>query len=247
MSRLLPDPSLHWPLPREGVALIAEFEGCKLRAYKCPAGVWTIGWGETDGVTPDMAWTQEQADSRFCESLIEFTAKVQALLTLPPTRWQLSAMVSLAYNIGLAGFARSTVLKAHNRGDYEAASRAFGLWNKARVHGVLTELAGLTRRRAAEAALYLREEVEERMPQAVDTESSLAKSPIQQGGVVTAATGIGTVLASVTEGFSGHISKLSSMAKDVGLDPLLLVGVVLAVAGGTVAYWRWKQRKGGWA
>lgn len=247
MNRLLPDPSLHWPLPREGVALIAEFEGCRLRAYKCPAGVWTIGWGETDGVTPNMAWTQEQADVRFCESLVEYVAKVQALLTLPPTRWQLAAMTSLAYNIGLAGFARSTVLKAHNAGRYADAARAFELWNKARVNGVLTELDGLVRRRKAEGAMYLREDAEERMPQAVDAETPLAKSPIQQGGAVTAATGVGTVLAAFTETFSGHVSKLATMAKDVGLDPLLLVGVVLVVAGGTVLYWRWKQRKGGWA
>jgi lysozyme len=242
-----PDHKLPWPIDLEAVRLIAEFEGCRLQAYRCPAGKWTCGWGETDGVGPDTVWTQEYADQRFCDSLTDYTEKVRDKLTREASGSQLGAMVSLAYNIGVTAFGRSTVLRAHNAGDFEAASRAFGLWNKARVNGALTELKGLTRRRAAESALYLRDEAQDRMPQAVEAESPISKSPIQQSGAVTVATGVGTILASVADPFAGYVSKMAGMAKDVGLDPLLLVGTVLAVAGATVMYWRWKQRRGGWS
>jgi lysozyme len=247
MAMVLPDPTLPWPISRDAVALIAEFEGCRLRAYRCPAGKWTCGWGETDGVGPDTIWTQEYADQRFCDSLTDYTEKVRELLTRDASLSQLGAMVSMAYNVGVAAFARSTVLKAHNAGDFDAASRAFGLWNKARVNGKLQELAGLTRRRAAESALYLKDEAYARMPQAVEAEAPLTKSPIQQSSAVTIVTGIGTVLASVADPVASQVGKIASMARDVGLDPLLLVGTVLAVAGATVMYWRWKQRRGGWS
>lgn len=247
MTATLPDPTLSWPITREAVALIAEFEGCRLRAYRCPAGKWTCGWGETDGVGPDTVWTQEYADQRFCDSLTDYTEKVREMLTRDASLSQLGAMVSLAYNIGLAAFKRSTVLKAHNAGEFEAAARAFGLWNKARVNGALQELAGLTRRRAAESALYLKDEDYARMPQAVEAETPLAKSPIQQSGAVTAVTGITAVLAAVADPVAAHVSKIAGMARDVGVDPLLLVGIILAIAGVTTAYWRWKQRKGGWS
>ena len=243
----LPDSNLAWPIPLEAVALIAEFEGCRLKAYRCPAGRWTCGWGETDGVGPDTVWTQEYADQRFCDSLTDYTEKVRELLTREASLSQLGAMVSFAYNVGVAAFGRSTVLKAHNAGDFEAASRAFGLWNKARINGKLQELAGLTRRRAAESALYLKDEAYARMPQAVEAEVPLTKSPIQQSGAVTVATGIGTVLAAIADPVAGHVSRIANVAKEVGIDPLLLVGTIILIAGSTVMYWRWKQRKGGWS
>ncbi len=242
-----PDHNLPWPIDIEAVRLIAEFEGCKLQAYRCPAGKWTCGWGETDGVGPDTVWTQEYADQRFCDSLTDFTEKVRDKLTREASASQLGAMVSLAYNVGVAAFARSTVLKAHNSGDFEAASRAFGLWNKARVNGALTELKGLTRRRAAESSLYLRDESQDRMPQAVEGESNLSKSPIQQSGVVTAATGVGTVMAAMVDGFGEQVKRVGEIATSVGVQPVLVIGFTLAIAGGTAIYYRMRQRKGGWA
>lgn len=256
----LPDPSLPWPIPRPAVALIAEFESCRLRAYRCPAGVWTVGWGETAGVAPGMVWTQAQADQRFCDSLIAFTQQVQQLLTAHAEPNQLGALVSLAYNIGMAAFTRSSVLKAHNAGDAQAAARAFGLWNKARVNGVLTVLAGLTRRRAAEAALYLTPEPGEhveRMPQAVATESKLAESPMMRGGATTVAGGAAVAapaLAPVLEhvetakGAMATLKALADQAQEfLGFPPIVLVGVALVAAGWLVMHWRAKQREQGWA
>lgn len=243
----LPDPSLPWPIPMEAVALIAEFEGCRLKAYRCPAGVWTIGWGETAGATPGTEWTQEYADQRFCESLTEYAAKVRAMVTQPSTPEQIGALTSLAYNIGLEGLRRSTVLRQHNAGDFAAASRAFNLWNKARVNGVLTELPGLTRRRAAEQALYLKSDDSVRMPQAVNGESSLAASPINQSGVVTVATGAVALASSMFESIKPLLKDAAEAAATFGVSPGMVFGVVLLVTGGTTVYWRWKQRKGGWS
>lgn len=256
----LPDPNLDWPIPMGAVALIAEFESCRLRAYRCPAGVWTLGWGETEGIAPGMVWTQAQADQRLRDSLSAFTAKVQALLTAHAEPNQLGALVSLAYNIGIGAFGRSSVLKAHNAGDVQAAARAFGLWNKARVNGTLTVLAGLTRRRAAEAALYLTPEPGEhveRMPQAVATESKLAESPMMRGGGATVAGGAAVAapaLAPVLEqvetakGALASLKALASQAQEfLGFPPIVLVGIALVAAGWLVMHWRVKQRAQGWA
>lgn len=249
----LPDPNLPWPICMEAVALIAEAEGCRLRAYLCPAGVPTIGWGETDGVRMGMVWTQQEADRRFCESLASYTADVRRLLTGWTTDEQLGAMVSLAYNIGPGAFGKSTVLRQHNAGDADAAARAFGLWNKARVNGVLTELKGLTARRAAESALYLRppaEEPHERMPQAVQPESSLAASPIARTGAAVGASGALVAL----DGIGAHLDtarglagKLGDLASLVGVPPQAFLAAALVAAGGALVWWRWKQRRGGWA
>lgn len=257
----LPDPRLPWPIPMRAVALIAEFESCRLRAYRCPAGVWTIGWGETSGVKPGMVWAQEQADQRFCDSLAIYTSRVEQMLTAHAEPNQLGALVSLGYNIGTGALAKSSVLRAHNAGDEQAAARAFALWNKARVGGVLTVLAGLTRRRAAEAALYLTPESEaptERMPQAVATESPLRASPIAQGGAATAAIGGATAAAEMLGPAAGQIRELSGVAETVrgfadqvreflGFPPSVLFAAALIVAGVLVVRWRFKQRKDGWA
>ena len=248
----LPDPGLPWPIPMDAVALIAEAEGCRLRAYRCPAGVWTIGFGATDGVEPGMVWSQEQADKRLCADLTKRAAAVEVMLTEHAEPNQLGALVSLAYNIGAGALAKSTVLKAHNRGDAQAASRAFGLWNKATVGGKLTVLAGLTARRAAEAALYLKPEPDapaERMPQAVQAESSLAKSQIAQGGVATA--GVGVLMSDLPS----HITPIKAaldaargvLVDTLGIPTQWLVPAVLVAAGCVICYWRWQQRKGGFA
>jgi lysozyme len=250
----LPDANLPWPIAMEAVALIAEFEGCKLKAYKCPAGVWTIGWGETDGVYPGLVWTQEQADRRFCESLTDFTKQVKSKLTVYAEPNQLGAMVSLAYNIGLGGFGRSTVLRAHNKGDEQAAARAFGLWNKATVNGVKTELPGLTRRRAAESALYLKPEesaIHLRMPQAVDGDASLTESPIAKSGAVTAGAGVFSLLSEAStnvETVSGFTAGIKEFIGHLGFSIQMnwVIPVALIMIGGAIIWWRNKQRNDGW-
>jgi len=138
-------------------ALMHHFEECRLKAYLCPAKVWTIGWGNTyypDGrkVKAGDRITQAEADELFAQVVeCDFAAPVAAAIgAAPSTPAQFGAMVALAYNIGVSAFRTSTVARRHRSGDHDGAADAFALWNKAggRV------LAGLVRRRAAEAALY---------------------------------------------------------------------------------------------
>src|SRR6218665_2994698 len=98
---LSPNKSLPWPIVWAGVQLIALAEGCRLRAYLCPANVWTCGWGDTKNVTSTTVWTQSEADSKFCDSLTVFAGRVRALCTRAPMPTELAALTSLAYNIGL--------------------------------------------------------------------------------------------------------------------------------------------------
>lgn len=137
---------------RRGVALIQEFESCRLKAYLCSAGKPTLGWGSTG---PDihlgMTWTQEQADERFARDLQRFEREVESLLTFEPTRNEFSALVSFAYNVGVNALAKSTLLRKFNSGDTAGASNEFLRWNKAGGN----VLAGLTRRREAERDLFL--------------------------------------------------------------------------------------------
>ncbi len=240
-----------------GRALIKQFEGFREIAYQDVVGVWTVGFGFTRGVTPGQHMTLAQAEARLITELLGYEQAVLSGCTLEPNQNQLDAMCSLAWNIGIAGFLRSTVLRAHNRGDFQSASRAFGLWNKAGGR----EWAGLTRRRAAEAALYLepapglvQRVVEgaipaaqagevpppppaQAMPQQIDHESGMGAS-----GINRAATIAGTTAATV-----GAVSSIKQSVSDLGgwVVPLLCVAVV-ALAG-YIIWQRWQQRKKGWA
>lgn len=262
----LPDPSLPWPISLDAVGLIADYEkdpktgGPWLKAYRCPAGVWTIGWGETDGVRPGDTCTKEEADRWLLEDTTERARRVREACTVEPSDAELGAMVSLSYNIGfgdlkrkIPGFLTSTVLRQHNAGNRQAAARAFGLWNKAKVDGQLQVLNGLTARRAREEALYLQSDdgSSGRMPQAVEAESKLRESPINKGGVAAAGTGVIAVVTQAGESLSSvsdPLRKVKALFLDtMGIPadwflPLVLIGVGLAVI-----YWRNKQRKEGWA
>lgn len=250
---MLPDPALPWPIPMAAVALIAEAEGCRLKAYRCPAGVPTIGWGETDGVQMGDSCTQEQADRWLLEDLQERTRAVQALCTRVPARNELGALVSLAYNIGTGALAKSTALRRHNAGQHEAAARAIELWDKARVNGVLTTLPGLTARRARERALYLTpdEPRTEPMPQAVEAESKMTASPINKGGAIAIGAGVLQGLREMGEKI-GDIKATLDAARSVLVDTLgvpveLILPLVLIAAGALVIRWRRRQRAEGYA
>jgi lysozyme len=140
---------------QKGVDLIKSFEGCELRAYVCPAGVLTIGYGHTGpDVRSGQRISEEQAEQLLRDDLGRFEDGV-AKHAGKASQGQFDAMVSLCFNIGIRAFAGSTVCKRHRTGDHARAADAFLMWNKGRVRGRLTVLPGLTRRRAAERRLYL--------------------------------------------------------------------------------------------
>jgi len=133
-----------------GLAIIRKYEGLRLTAYLCPANVWTIGYGSTGPhVKPGLTITATQADALLQTDLDRFEAAV-SLGAPKSSQAQFDAMVSLAFNIGTGAFLGSTLLRKHNAGDHAGARAEFARWNKA--GGKV--LAGLSNRRAAEAALY---------------------------------------------------------------------------------------------
>jgi len=138
-----------------GRDLIKSFEGLRLDSYRCSAGVATVGWGHTGpDVRIPMTITEERAEELLDNDLRRFEAGVEALVGNAATDDnQFSALVSLAFNIGLGKLATSTVLRRHKAGNRVGAGNAFLMWNRAggRV------LAGLMRRREAERKLYLGE------------------------------------------------------------------------------------------
>lgn len=136
-----------------GVDLIKAFEGCKLESYKCPAGIWTIGYGHTGpNVTSGLSIDEQEAESLLYDDLVKFEDGVNKLTCeLDITQGMFDALVCFAYNVGLDALARSTLLKLLKQNKVLEASEQFKRWNKANGK----ELAGLTRRRNAEAELFL--------------------------------------------------------------------------------------------
>ena len=139
----------------EGYALIKRFEGCRLKAYKCPANVWTIGFGNTfyengEKVKEGDVITQQRADELAKFIIDQFAVVIAPFIKQPLTENQFSACVSLAYNIGTGGFKRSSVFKKLNVNPLDATiADSFRLWNK----GGGKVLPGLLKRRTAECKL----------------------------------------------------------------------------------------------
>ena len=134
----------------KGLEMIKHFEGLELEAYKCAAGVWTIGYGHTKGVQDGDVITEQQADDMLVEELKEYENYINTLVTVELNQNQFDAMVSWVYNLGSSNLKASTLLKVLNAGNYEGVPEQIMRWNKAggRV------LEGLTRRRQAEADLF---------------------------------------------------------------------------------------------
>lgn len=136
--------------------LMHEFEGCRLEAYPDPGSrdghPWTIGYGSTGpGIHKGVTWTRQQAEQRFEADLAKFGVKVDRLLEGAPTKQhQFDALVAWVYNVGAGAAADSTLLRLHKARDYEGAAKQFRRWNM--NDGKV--MRGLTRRRAAEEALY---------------------------------------------------------------------------------------------
>lgn len=146
---------------KSAYALIHTFEGCRLHAYKCPAGVWTIGWGHTAGVYEGMSITREKAnefleqDIRIFEDNLTFALglddKDRMPNGLPISQHQFDALLSFTYNVGTGNLARSTLLRKVKANPKDPSIRGeFARW----VYGGGKRLPGLVRRRKMEADLY---------------------------------------------------------------------------------------------
>jgi len=139
---------------KPAIDLIKKFEGCKLSAYLCPAGVITIGYGHTKNVKKGDKITQERAEQLLRDDVAALRKIINELVTVSLTDNKNGALVSLAYNIGITALKNSTLLKKLNQGNYQGAANEFTKWDKATIKGKKVVLAGLTKRRKAELEMF---------------------------------------------------------------------------------------------
>jgi len=141
---------------KAGLELIKSFEGLGLKAYLCPSGVLTIGYGHTgkvrgNKITLQTTITPEEAETLLKEDLTRFEKAVDSLVKVPLNSNQFDALVSFVFNIGINAFSGSTLLKLLNSGDYKGASQQFKRWIYGNGKKVLE---GLKKRRTAEEKLF---------------------------------------------------------------------------------------------
>ncbi|WP_103327466.1 lysozyme [Bacteroidetes bacterium endosymbiont of Geopemphigus sp.] len=135
----------------KGIDLICGFEDFRAKAYKCQAGVWTIGYGHTKGVKPGDHITMEGAVLLLKQDLKDAQAAIEAYIKVPLSQNQYDALSSFIFNLGVNNFKDSTLLKKLNVRNYRRASKEFLQWNK--VKGEISE--DLTKRREAERKLFV--------------------------------------------------------------------------------------------
>lgn len=236
-----------------GLDIIKKFEGYgkllpdgSCTAYQENLGggkvdIPTIGWGCTVGVKMGDVWSVQQAEDALRAEIAKFEDGVSKAITFTPTQNQFDAMVSLAYNIGIAGFAGSTVLRRANAGDFQGAASAFNMWVKAQGQ----TLQGLVSRRAQEAALFLLDGPVSAPAPKVDAPASvnwqLAFSPTFIGSILTMIAGVSTAANSILTAVP-----INDLQTAVGIIPYIsmfvpqfatVLGLVTTVLGGFIA-WR---------
>jgi len=231
------------------IDLVKKFEGLHkvkddglVHAYRCPAGKWTLGFGATKGIRSGMSCTPAEAEQRLIKDLDEHGKIVKKYVNVPLSQGQYDALTSFVFNLGGGNFKSSTLLKKLNAGLYDECPEQIMRWNKARVDGKLTPLRGLTRRRAAEAAIFSRDaqlpsdEGGPEMPQKVTAAAPkpLAKSKTMAGvGIAGAATAMNEL--------AGQLQGLVAYA-----DSLKMIFLLCAIAGiALAAYARIKDHNEG--
>ena len=248
----------------KGLGLIKAHEGKRLAAYLCPAGVWTIGYGHTSAagdpaVAAGMTITAQEADAILSNDIDLFEDGVAKLLRKARVNLvephEFDAMVSLAFNLGLGAFARSTVLARYLRGDKAGAGAAFSFWVKANGQ----TLAGLVRRRKAEAKLFAGKVGEANavadrgfgpMAQKVDAPKPPKGMASSKTGNAAVAAGAGG--AAVVVDAAGKAIEQANKARDTaqqageifGLSgsTALLIGAGLIIVGAAIFIW-WDRRR----
>lgn len=237
-----------------GRALIEHSEGLYLRAYRCPAGIWTIGYGHTGlvfgvAIHAGMTITAAQADQLLAEDLVHFEAAVAKLVKVPLTPQQNDALVSFTLNVGEENLRASTLLRQLNGRHYDAVPAQLIRWNRAKGK----VLPGLTTRRHAEAAMWtgvgvtithtgpLAQKVDVPLPPVRPADFAPPVAPPEPRKVITPINPIfAAVLAFFGLTLSAHaadvvVTPFATTALDYGLVPILTilpgwVGIVLTNA-----------------
>jgi lysozyme len=208
---------------QQGVDLIKKHEGLVLTAYKDPVGVWTIGYGHTGEYAQEGSKISKgKAEALLREDLHEAETAVEELTTVALTQNQFDALVSFVFNVGAGAYAKSTLRRLLNAGAETAAADQFSRWVYGTKDGKKVRLAGLVKRRAEEAALFL--EGTGKASSGVIGESA------PKGPETTAAAAVGGVAA-----VAAPLLQAAS-----GATPALVATIFAAVAA---AYLIWKLTK----
>jgi len=235
-----------------GLNLVRKFEGLHkrtedgdIRAYRCPAGKWTIGYGHTRGVKSGMRATVGECERFLIEDLHEAGNIVRRYVQVPLSQNQYDALVSFVFNLGAGNFRASTLLKRLNQGKYNDVPTQILRWNKARVDGKLTELRGLTRRRTAEAALFAMDaplSSEQGGEVMVQRPEQTAVKPLTQSKTMAGAgvAGLGTI-GTVLGDAASQLESLVAYSEEIKVVFLLLTVAGIAL----VTYARVKDHKEG--
>ena len=150
------------------INMVKHHEGVRVRPYRCPALLWTVGVGRVIDPTHigvkfedrknlpipagwDRTLTMAEVDELLQQDLRRFEAGVLRLCPTGLNQSRFDALVSFSFNVGLGNLQRSTIRMRHNRGDYDGAAEAFLMWTKAAGK----VLQGLVKRRQDERAMYL--------------------------------------------------------------------------------------------
>jgi len=143
-------------ISEKGLHLVIAFEGFSPKAYKCPAGVWTIGYGHTGGVVEGATINSKEALQVLRNDMKVAEGYVSRLVKVPLNDNQFDALVSWTFNLGPGALSASTLLKRLNTGDYASVPNEMVRWANIQdpKTGQMTPLPGLLRRRRAEAALW---------------------------------------------------------------------------------------------
>ena len=227
-------------------SLLKKFEGCKLKAYRCPAGVCTIGYGHTsaagDPVVHDgMTVTQMDAEAILRRDLVKYETAVRDMVKVKLTQNQFDVLVDFAYNAGVGNLKSSTMLKKVNAGQFDAVPDELMKWTK----GGGKVLPGLVRRRQAAAAWWNAHQdhpddhEDHRAEPDAPPQRTMANS--KQGNAALLTAGLGSV---------GVAKEVAAQAKDASDVADQLMGllhnsnfvIMVAIIGTGAAIWYWRKK-----
>ena len=224
--------------------LLKHFEGCKLKAYRCPAGILTIGYGHTSAagapeVTDGMTITQDEAEAILKRDLVKYEKPVAEMVKVDLTQNQFDVLVDFAYNAGVGNLKTSTLLKKVNAGDFEAVPDELMKWTK----GGGKVLTGLVRRRQSEGAWWNahHEHPHESADHRVAPEPPAQKSMVEskQGNGAIAIGALGSVGAA--KEVVGQVQEANDLFGTVmglfGNTQFLMMAVIVGL-GAAIWYWR---------
>lgn len=227
-----------------GIALIKRYEGLRLEAYLCPAGVWTIGYGHTSAagkpvVKAGMTITPEEADDILRRDLGGYEQGVLSLVEVEISQNQFDALVSFAYNVGVGALAKSTLLKRVNAQRFDEVPAEFMKWTKAGGR----ELKGLVRRRRDEAKLWRNIDsaepvsiVEARAtPDMPAPKKKITQSKEANGAL---AAGAGSAIA-VAQEIIPVIKEGGELLSSINLTVIICISIILIAA----AIWYWRKQR----